>query len=52
MYRVARNTPDLLSTSWEWYLSQAVLTITAMTGGGVGYVNVGYHLQFFSTIPV
>ncbi|KAF8644248.1 hypothetical protein AX16_008603 [Volvariella volvacea WC 439] len=41
-YRVARNYPSLVRTrDWRWYLNQAVLTVSAMTGGRVGYVNVG-----------
>lgn len=41
-YRVARNYPALVKThDWRWYINQAVLTTTAMTGGRVGYVNVG-----------
>lgn len=38
---MARNYPSLSQTTWSWYLSQAVLTITAMLGGGVGYTDVG-----------
>jgi hypothetical protein len=41
MYRVARNYPEIVSTPWTWYLNQAVLTVEALAGGGVGYVNVG-----------
>ncbi|KAJ8523087.1 hypothetical protein ONZ45_g417 [Pleurotus djamor] len=41
MYRVARNYPGLLRTSWQWYIQQAVLTTQAMTNGRVGYVNDG-----------
>lgn len=42
MYRVARNYPSLVRThDWHWYLNQAVLTIQALTGGRVGFVNDG-----------
>ncbi|KAJ8701864.1 hypothetical protein PTI98_000615 [Pleurotus ostreatus] len=41
MYRVARNYPGLVRTTWQWYIQQAVQTIQAMTGGRVGFVNDG-----------
>ena len=42
LYRVARNYPNLVTQrDWQWYINQAALTTTAMTSGGVGYVNVG-----------
>lgn len=41
MYRVARNYPGLVKTTWQWYIQQAVQTIQAMTGGRVGFVNDG-----------
>ncbi|OBZ77507.1 hypothetical protein A0H81_01702 [Grifola frondosa] len=42
LYRVARNYPSLTSVhSWEWYINQAVLTVTSMTDGQVGYTNDG-----------
>lgn len=42
LYRVARNYPALVRThNWQWYINQAVLTVTAMTNGRVGFVNVG-----------
>ncbi|KAL0951924.1 hypothetical protein HGRIS_008578 [Hohenbuehelia grisea] len=41
MYRVARNYPGLVRTSWQWYIQQAVQTTSAMTGGRVGYANDG-----------
>jgi hypothetical protein len=40
--RVARNYPALVKThTWDWYLNQAVVTLNALTNGGVSYVNVG-----------
>ena len=48
MYRLARNHPGLIAPSsdrsrrtWQWYLDKAFNTVKYMTGGGVGYVNVG-----------
>ncbi|KAF9469658.1 hypothetical protein BDZ94DRAFT_1242947 [Collybia nuda] len=42
LYRVARNYPSLVKTqTWQWYINKAVQTVTAMTGGRVGFVNVG-----------
>lgn len=42
MYRVARNYPSLVHThDWHWYINQAVLTVSAMTGRGVGFTNFG-----------
>uniref|UniRef100_A0A0W0FFJ9 Glycoside hydrolase family 43 protein n=1 Tax=Moniliophthora roreri TaxID=221103 RepID=A0A0W0FFJ9_MONRR len=42
MYRVARNYPSLVTTqNWQYYLTQAVTTVNAMTNGRVGYVNDG-----------
>ncbi len=42
MYRVARNYPNLVTVhDWRWYINQAVLTISTLTGGGVGFVNDG-----------
>jgi len=42
MYRVARNYPSLVSIhDWQWYINQAVMTVNAMTRGGVGFVNDG-----------
>lgn len=42
LYRVARNYPALVKTqTWQWYINKAVQTVTTMTGGRVGLVNVG-----------
>ncbi|KAG6885819.1 hypothetical protein C0993_009211 [Termitomyces sp. T159_Od127] len=42
LYRVARNYPSLVSVqTWQWYLNQAVFTITTMTGGRAGFANDG-----------
>lgn len=42
MYRVARNYPSLVRVhDWQWYINQAVVTVQAMTGGRVGFVNDG-----------
>ncbi|KAJ3757211.1 hypothetical protein EV360DRAFT_95345 [Lentinula raphanica] len=42
MYRVARNYPDLVTVhDWQWYINQAVLTVTTLTDGQVGYVDDG-----------
>lgn len=42
MYRVARNYPALVKThTWQWYINQAVLTVSAMTNGQVGYAGDG-----------
>lgn len=41
LYRVARNYPGLTATTWQWYINQAVLTITAMTNGRVSFTNDG-----------
>lgn len=42
MYRVARNYPSLVTTqTWQYYLTQAVTTVTAMTNGKVGYADAG-----------
>lgn len=42
MYRVARNYPSLVRVhDWQWYINQAVITIQALTGGRVGFVNDG-----------
>jgi hypothetical protein len=42
MYRVARNYPSLVHVhDWHWYINQAVLTISGMTGGRVGFLNFG-----------
>jgi hypothetical protein len=42
MYRVGRNYPSLVKThTWQWYLNQAVLTVSSMTNGQVGYANDG-----------
>jgi len=42
MYRVARNYPSLVRVhDWQWYINQAVITVQAMTGGRVGFVNDG-----------
>ncbi|KIK71566.1 hypothetical protein GYMLUDRAFT_52628 [Collybiopsis luxurians FD-317 M1] len=42
MYRVARNYPSLVSIhNWQWYLNQAVLTVSTLTGGQVGDVDDG-----------
>jgi hypothetical protein len=42
MYRVARNYPSLVKThTWQWYLNQAVLTVSFMTNGQVGYADDG-----------
>ncbi|KAI0027215.1 hypothetical protein K488DRAFT_81200 [Vararia minispora EC-137] len=42
MYRVARNYPALVKThTWQWYLNQAVLTISSAFRGGVGNANDG-----------
>jgi hypothetical protein len=42
LYRVARNYPALVKTqTWQWYLNKAVQTVTTLTGGRVGFVNVG-----------
>lgn len=42
MYRVARNYPSLVKThTWQWYLNQAVLTVSSMTNGQVGYADDG-----------
>ncbi|KAF8899308.1 hypothetical protein BD779DRAFT_74687 [Infundibulicybe gibba] len=42
LYRVARNYPALVKThTWQWYINQAVLTVTSMTGGRVGFAGDG-----------
>ncbi|XP_006453952.1 hypothetical protein AGABI2DRAFT_181949 [Agaricus bisporus var. bisporus H97] len=42
MYRVARNYPSLVHThDWQWYISKAVLTVSAMSGRRVGFTNFG-----------
>ncbi|KAF9566984.1 hypothetical protein CPC08DRAFT_63123 [Agrocybe pediades] len=42
LYRVARNYPSLVKThTWQWYLNQAVLTVSTMTNGRVGYADDG-----------
>jgi hypothetical protein len=42
MYRVARNYPSLAHVhDWHWYINQSVLTVSAMTGGKVGFLNFG-----------
>lgn len=42
MYRVARNYPALVKAhDWRWYINQAVLTVSRMTSGNVGYANDG-----------
>ncbi len=42
MYRVARNYPSLVRThDWHWYIDQAVLTVSTMTNGRVGFTNFG-----------
>ncbi|KAI0315331.1 hypothetical protein OF83DRAFT_363767 [Amylostereum chailletii] len=43
LYRVARNYPDLVTFhTWQWYLTQAVLTIQSATRGGVDNANDGW----------
>ena len=42
MYRVARNYPSLVRVhDWRWYINQAVLTVSTMTNGRVGFANDG-----------
>ncbi len=42
LYRVARNYPALVTVhTWDWYLSHAVTTVSAMTSGSVGYADDG-----------
>ena len=41
LYRVARNYPDLVQNTWQWYINQAVLTVSTMTNGRVGYADDG-----------
>ncbi|KAG6857298.1 hypothetical protein H0H87_006491 [Tephrocybe sp. NHM501043] len=42
LYRVARNYPSLVSVqTWQWYLNQAVFTITTLTNGRIGFVGDG-----------
>ncbi|KAF9444424.1 hypothetical protein P691DRAFT_711877 [Macrolepiota fuliginosa MF-IS2] len=42
MYRVARNYPSLVRThDWRWYINQAVLTVSSLTTGRVGFASVG-----------
>ncbi|KAF7347264.1 hypothetical protein MVEN_01481500 [Mycena venus] len=42
LYRVARNYPALVSThTWQWYINQAVLTVSAMMSPSVGYNDDG-----------
>lgn len=42
MYRVARNYPSLVRMhDWRWYINQAVLTVSTMTGGRVGFTDFG-----------
>ncbi|KAF9067275.1 hypothetical protein BDP27DRAFT_1383948 [Rhodocollybia butyracea] len=44
MYRVARNYPSLVSThNWQWYINQAVLTVSTLTNPAdrVGFVDDG-----------
>ncbi|KAH9486468.1 hypothetical protein JR316_0000533 [Psilocybe cubensis] len=42
LYRVARNYPNLVKThTWQWYINQAVLTVSSMTNGKVGYAGDG-----------
>ncbi|GLB43575.1 hypothetical protein LshimejAT787_1400870 [Lyophyllum shimeji] len=42
LYRVARNYPSLVKLqTWQWYIQQAVTTVSTMTNGQVGYANDG-----------
>ncbi|KAF5385354.1 hypothetical protein D9615_001063 [Tricholomella constricta] len=42
LYRVARNYPSLVKAqTWQWYINQAVLTVSTLTNGRVGFANVG-----------
>ncbi|PIL27019.1 hypothetical protein GSI_10158 [Ganoderma sinense ZZ0214-1] len=41
LYRVARNYPALVQNTWQWYINQAVLTVSTMTNGRVGYADDG-----------
>ncbi|KAG6911266.1 hypothetical protein DXG01_002104 [Tephrocybe rancida] len=42
LYRVARNYPTLVNVqTWQWYLNQAVFTVTTMTNGKTGFADVG-----------
>ncbi|KAF8079162.1 hypothetical protein FPV67DRAFT_1404202 [Lyophyllum atratum] len=42
LYRVARNYPSLVKLqTWQWYINQAVVTVSTMTNGRVGFANVG-----------
>ncbi|KAJ7361006.1 hypothetical protein DFH08DRAFT_842837 [Mycena albidolilacea] len=42
LYRVARNYPALVHThTWQWYINQAVITVSAMMSRSVGFNGDG-----------